>query len=109
MSLFRAVMDYDPLTKTKTTFHAMDDDKFVVATEADVTDLIEANKLKYNDVDERARFGEKSWVVASLPMHVYFDLLQRGIIDKHDDTKLMKWLDDPENRYWRTRPGKLSR
>lgn len=109
MSLLRATLDYDPITKTKTIFHELDDEKYAIETVADVTDLIEANKAKYNDVDERARFGEKAWVVASLPMHVYFDLLKRGIIDKNDDTKLMKWLDDPENLYWRTRPGKLSR
>lgn len=107
MSLLRAVLDYDPATKTKTVFHELDDDKFAIETVADVTDLIEANKIKYNDVDERARFGEKAWVVASLPMHVYFDLVKKGIAN--DKVKFAKWLDDPENLFWRTRPGKLSK
>lgn len=110
MSLLRATLDYDPLTKTRTVFHEMDDDKYVIETVADVEDLIEVNKAKYNSVDERARWTGHD-VVASLPMHVYFDLLKRGIIDKKGNGRrsLWRWLDDPENLYWRTRPGKLSR
>lgn len=104
---FRALLDYDPLTKTRTTFHELDDDKFVIKTESDVTDLLEVNKAKYNDVDERARWGEKAWVAASIPLHVYMDLWAKGIA--RDEKAFAKWLDDPANLFYRTRPGKLSR
>jgi hypothetical protein len=107
VSFFSRLLDHDPETKTKTIFHSDGEGGGTIETQADVTDLLELNKSRYNDVDQRARFGEKSWVVASIPLHVYMDLKQKGIAD--DQRKFARWLDDPENLFYRTRPGKLSR
>jgi len=41
--------------------------------------------------------------VASIPMNIYFDLKQRGILN--DQKKMKQWLNDPDNKYFRTRPG----
>ena len=79
-------------------------DDFVVETQQDVTQLIKETTAIYNDIDERARWKDVNHV-ASLPMSVYFDLKRRGILD--DDKALRKWLNDPDNRAFRTRPGKL--
>lgn len=107
MSFFSRLMDYDPDTKTKTIFHSDGEGGYTIETLQDSTELIEYNKARYNNVDQRARWGEKAWVAASLPLHVYHDLMRKGIAQ--DEKKLAKWLDDPENVYYRTRPGKLSR
>jgi hypothetical protein len=45
--------------------------------------------------------------VARLPLHVYFELKRKGIAD--DKEAFAKWLDDPANSAWRTRPGRVSK
>jgi hypothetical protein len=105
MSFFSRLLDHDPETKTKTIFHSDGQGGGTIETRSDVTDLLEVNKAKYNDVDQRARWGEKTWVAASLPLHVYLDLKKQGIAD--DEKKFKAWLNDPENLYYRTRPGRV--
>lgn len=103
------LLDYDPLIKRKRNFHILEGgDDYAVESQFDVTDIIEQNKALYNSVDERARHRSEVFNrVASLPLAVYVDLQNRGILD--DEKAFRKWLDDPENRHFRTRPGKLSR
>jgi hypothetical protein len=43
--------------------------------------------------------------VASIPLTVYYDLKQKGILD--DQTAMKKWLNDPDNELFRTRKGKV--
>ena len=105
MSFFSRLMDVDPDTKTKTIFHSDGEGGFTIETQQDNTDLVELNKARYNNVDERTRFGEKAWVVASIPNHVYMDLYRKGIAQ--DEKKFKRWLNDPENLYFRTRPGRV--
>jgi hypothetical protein len=104
-------MDHDLLTKTKTYYHYdAAEDKVTFQTRADVTDLLELNKAQFNNTDERARFGDKigpGTTVARLPLHVYFELKRKGIAD--DKEAFAKWLDDPANSAWRTRPGRVSK
>ncbi len=106
MSFFSRLLDYDPVTKTQTIYHSDGEGGHTIETRQDNTELVERNKSLYASVDEHARYGDGK-VVASLPMHVYFDLYRKGIAQ--DEKALAKWLDDPENLYYRTRPGKLSR
>ena len=111
MSLVQTI-DYDPATKISTVFHPSDDgNTFTIEKQQDVTDVIEANKILYNNVDARARYGEKMQRVASVPVTMYYDLLMKGIIEPGDpkQTKFLKYLDDIENLGLRTRPGSLSR
>lgn len=105
MSFFSRLLDFDPHTGTKTIFHSDGQGGGTIETLQDVEALIEYNKARYNSVDQRARWGEKSWVCASLPPHVYMDLKAKGIAD--DETKFKAWLNDPENLYYRTRPGRV--
>mgnify|MGYP006213542651 CR=1 FL=1 len=44
-------------------------------------------------------------VVASIPIHIYWDLKKRGIAD--DDEAMKRWLNDSQNRFFRTRPGQV--
>lgn len=86
-------------------FHYDDDkDEFTIETRQDVNPLVELNKQKFNAIDERARWGELSQV-ASIPLNVYYDLKAKGIID--DKKKFRAWLNDPDNRAFRTRPGQV--
>jgi hypothetical protein len=101
------LLDFDPLTQTSTVFHELEDGKTWGLESLQKADqIIEANKLFMNGVDERARYGEMDRV-ASIPMNLYFELKRNGIAD--DPVAFKRWLDDPDNRAFRTRPGRLSR
>lgn len=67
--------------------------------------LIATNKAVFNGIDERARWrdgiGDR---VASIPLSVFYDP-KVGI--QHDRKQLRKWLNDPDNRVFRTRPGRI--
>lgn len=110
-SSFTRVLDRDTEAGTVTYFHYdATEDKVIYETVMDAEDILELNKAQYNSFDERSRFGDKigpSTTVARIPLHIYFDLKRRGIAD--DEQALAKWLDDPANSGWRTRPGLLSR
>lgn len=108
------VLMSDPLTRTKTIFHNLNPakgDEFVIEDRQDVTELVDTNKRLYNSFDERSKFGKGAFHrVASIPLNVFFDLWKqgrfRGAKLSHDDAR---WLDDPDNRFFRTRPGKMSK
>lgn len=86
-------------------FHFDDDtETFTIETVQDVSNLIELNRAEFDEHTSLDRFGDMNRV-ASIPMNVYFDLKNKGITD---DTKAMKrWLNDPDNRFFRTRPGRV--
>lgn len=92
---------YDPVTGIRRTFHWDDTtDEFLIQTEQETSNIIEANKQAFNDAPDR--WGE--WTrVASIPLSVYFDLKKKGIID--DEVAFKRWLNDPDNRYFRTKAG----
>lgn len=99
----KKLLDVDPITGIRHVFNydEMTDEATIVA-EQDVSDVIEANKRVYNDATTKT--GE--WArVASIPMVVYMDLKKKGIID--DQVAMKRWLNDPDNKYFRTRPGTI--
>lgn len=87
--------------------HEDGDGGLVVATTQDVTHIIEKNKAEYNSLDYGARWGEMT-KVATIPMTVIDSLNKQGIMKGfvvQDETRFKRWLNDPENRFFRTRPG----
>jgi hypothetical protein len=101
----KKLFDYDPITNTTKWWHYdAASDTAVIESQVDVSPIIEDNRRQYNAIDENARWGEMSRV-ASIPMSVYFDLMKQGIVD--DPKAMKKWLNDPANRYYRTRPGEV--
>ena len=101
----KKLFDYDPETGTTKWWHYdADKDEATIETEFQVGDLIEANKTQFNSTDERARWGEWNRV-ASIPMVLFHRLKQQGIID--DPAAMKRWLNDPDNRLFRTRPGRV--
>lgn len=79
-----------------------DTDEAIISKEQDVSAIIEANKAEFNDAPDR--WGE--WTkVGSIPLSVYYELERKGIL--HDQKALAAWLNDPDNRAFRTRPGTI--
>jgi hypothetical protein len=101
----KRLFDYDPETGTTKWWHYdADKDEATIETEFQIGDLIEQNKAQFNSTDERAKWGEWS-KVASIPMALFHRLKQQGIVD--DPAAMKRWLNDPDNRLFRTRPGRV--
>lgn len=100
----KKVLQSDPLTGVTKYFHEDDNgNAFAIETEmaAPVLEqIVEANKQAYNEAPSGWGNGR---LVASIPIHVYWDLKRRGIAD--DDAAMKRWLNDPDNRFFRVRPG----
>lgn len=100
------ILDADPITGVIERFYW--DEETQTATirpEQDVTPMLELSKAEYNSIDERARWGNGMTHVARIPGILVFDLMKRGIWG--DDAAMKKWLNDPDNRFFRTRPGRV--
>lgn len=105
MSFGARLFDVDRETGITQIFHPEADGGFTMETLQDVESVIEQNKLLNNDVDERARYGERLTRVASIPLVVWEQWSKEG--DLNDPAFLKKKLNDPENKYFRTRPGRI--
>lgn len=99
----RKVLDHDANTGISHVFNYDEDtDQVEITAEQDVSRIVELNKKQFND--SPTRFGE--WdKVATIPMVILVDLKKRGILD--DANEFKKWLNEPDNRYFRTRSGTI--
>lgn len=78
--------------------------KHVLRTTCDLSPLVDYAKGQFNQVDERARWGDGQHV-AHIPAVVWAQFVKEG---KHTDRAFIKsWLNDPDNRAFRTRPGRI--
>ena len=68
----------------------------------DVDVLVEENKVAYNADHGR---WEHFTHVARVPTAIYAEWVREGR-DK-DDAFVKRWLNDPDNRFFRTRPGSI--
>jgi hypothetical protein len=92
----------------QTIFHSHDGNDFI-ETHQDVSAIVEANKASFNQFDERTRWGEFD-KVASIPLAVIDDLNKQGIMRGFaviDAQRMKIWLNNPDNRFFRTRPGQV--
>jgi len=81
----------------------------IIRTTQDVTDIVEQNKAQYNSISSREKWGEMT-KIASLPFTIIDSLNRKGIMRGFaviDEKEFRKFLNDPENRFFRTRPGKV--
>lgn len=100
----RALFDHDPVMKTRKVFHYdHSDDSFTIETVQDVTEIAELNKAQFNGTADHWKGDLHK--VASIPMPIYMQLQKEGIVD--DPAAFRRWLNDRDNRVFRTRPGKV--
>lgn len=99
------VLDFDPATRTKRLFHWDEGaGTFHIETVMDHADIVEQNKQLHIAATDRHWKGDMV-KVASLPNAVWYDLKQKGILD--DQKAFRRWLNDPDNLFFRTRPGRV--
>lgn len=101
------VIDFDPLTRISTTLHPSEDGNYLtIESSQDVDAIIEQNKLLYNLYDQRAPFkGDGLHRVAQMDMLTFLKMQQEGQLD--DQKAISRWLNDSDNKGWRTRPGRI--
>lgn len=92
--------------------HKTDDGGLVIESTQDVTGIIESNRKQFNAYDERARWSDDLLgnKIASIPLTVIDDLNQKGIMRGFhilDEKRFKEFLNDPDNRVFRTRPGRI--
>lgn len=97
----KRIFDTDPLTGITRYWHVKSNGEYVIETVQEL-DVDESNKRARNSTDKRTKWGDMS-KVASIPLSVFYDLKRQGIVD--DQKAFKKWLNDPDNRVFRTREG----
>lgn len=93
-------LSYDSLTGTLQKMHITPDQKLVFESTVEIDGLAERNKFDRDNISRTERLPDGMVRVASLPLLIYQDLKQRGILD--DRAALRKWLQSDEARPFRT-------
>jgi hypothetical protein len=96
-------LDYDPVTQ-KGTWVYEDENMILVRTVAPDDQLTDENKASFNESADK-RWGDGK-VVASIDLPTYYNKIvpakQNG-----DDAWIKRFLNDPDNRAYRTFKGKI--
>lgn len=100
------ILTQDAAQGSTTIAHARPNGTMVVQRRQRVDHITDRNKAIYASVDARAPFSSGMGSrVASLPVSVWWDLKERGILD--DQKRFRRWMNDSENVHFRTRPGRV--
>lgn len=76
-------------------------DEYVLHTVQDVRHILEANKVEYNaDKKPMHQLDGLGRKVASIPLGLWQQLRDQGI--PQDEKAFKRWLNDSENRFFRT-------
>ena len=98
----RRLLDVNPVLGIRRYFHYHDNGKFTIETVQEVGGIVEANKRQFNNAEKR--FGNKQEFhhVARIPLNLamHYWLTQ-------DDSQVRKFLNDMDNKAWKTKPVRL--
>ena len=97
---------FDPATGITKTYHFDPNapKEFIIETNQPTTAIVEANRAEHNDAPALGNSGKETFVkVASIPLVIWNELRRNGIA--RDPVALKRWLNDPDNRFFRTRAG----
>jgi hypothetical protein len=103
--MYKRLLDVNPYLGITEYFYYDDDTgECRIEQVQDTTQIIEQNLAQRNLTDKHTRWGEWS-KVATIPISIWADLNQKGIVK--DKASFKKWLNDPDNRFFKTREGKV--
>lgn len=71
-----------------------------------VDPVIEANKIELNNQASGWR-GDYHKVASLSPALAYGDSYIANALREGDERSMSKWLNDPDNKHWRTKEGKV--
>ena len=87
-----------------------DKDEITIEQSQDVSALIDQNKKEYNAADTKWSDKLMGNKVASVPFAAIDNLNKQGIMKGYeilDQKRFFAWLNNPDNRFFRTKPGHL--
>lgn len=97
------ILDFDPVTKARRVLHMeADGESYHAEMIQPIGKHLDINKELQNT--PRSGWGEGQRV-AQIPTVIWEDLVRKGIAN--DSKKLKAWLNNPDNRAFRTRLGKV--
>ena len=100
------LFDINTETGTRKMWHYdAEKDEATIETIIDATQIVSDNKERFNSFDEKANWKGDMHHVASIPMALYYQLKAEGKLE--DEAYMKRWLNDPDNRAFRTRPGEV--
>lgn len=105
----RRLLEHDPvLRRTEYYWYNDDENRIGLQTVTDVGAITETNRALYAQTDERAPFGNKRdfHLIGQIPLSIAFDVLKKTSNGK-DKKAVARWVNDPDNRAFLTRPVKL--
>jgi hypothetical protein len=96
----RFILDADEQSGQFSTFeYDAGEDMFLLKQGQKLDAILEANREQRNA--DHGRHGDGlGHKVASIPLHIYFDLRRQGIVQ--DPKAFKRWLNDPDNVAFRT-------
>lgn len=102
------MLDYDPdIGRTTVYWYNQYDQAQRLTEHWDVSGIIEANKARYAATDERASWSHRDdqlgTHVGTIPLAIAFDVLQKTGWGR-DRKAVSRWLTDPANRHFLSRP-----
>jgi hypothetical protein len=100
------LFDINTETGTRKMWHYdAEKDEAVIETIIDASQIVSDNKDRFNSFDEKANWKGDMHHVASIPMALFYQMKAEGKLD--DQAYMKRWLNDPDNRAFRTRPGEV--
>lgn len=112
MALYdRRLLEHDEFTGITEWFTYDDEtDGFTIESVQDVEPLVELNKALWNNTEKHTKYGDLTRI-ASTPPIIVMELAKQGILSPAgkilDHKRYRAWLNDSDNRVFRTRAGKV--
>jgi ribosomal protein S8 len=100
--------DLFSISETRYTVATLQDDQVILTTKQDVSEIVEANKQQVNAATKKV--DNVMTHIARIPDTVIDVLNKMGIMRGFmvtDEKRFKVWLNDPDNRVWRTYPGSV--
>lgn len=104
------VFDVDPMFNILRLWHYnTDTDQVTIETRQGADDtynaLLDLNAASRNLTSAKTPYRDGMHHVARIPLVILEELQRKGIA--RDQKAMKKWLNDPDNRFFRTREGKV--
>lgn len=106
----KRLLNVDKSTGKETWMHDNVDGGFTVEQKQHVKQVIETAKAKANEYERGSLIGntQRHWQqVAEIPSSIYLELRQRFGDPRDNPKDWKKWLNDYNNRYFRTSGGRV--
>lgn len=97
----KKLLDYNPISRVAHVWHWDEaTEETVITSEQNLDDLFSVNNLLANEQGKRFNRGEEGTLVAKVPMSLFSEWSRTGKL--LDQKYLFRWLNDIDNRRFRT-------